>query len=560
MERLTGLDASFLYFETPTMHMHVLATIVFDPSTMPGGYSFEKIKEIIAQPAPPGAAAPPPAGAGPVQPPPPGVGRGPRLRPRLPRSPHRLPGARAPRSSSPRSPATSPAVRSTAAGRCGRCGSSRASSTATSRVVAKMHHCTIDGVSGANLMVHLFDLEPEGRAEPPRRTTGSPSASPSDLELARPRARRRAVAGRCSWFTDRARDDRRRSRSFVAARATHGGPGMAAAVHARRGRLQRRRSPRTARSPSRGSPLDDVKAIKNALGDHGQRRRARDLRRARCAATSRRTTRCPTSSLIAAVPGLGAHATRRADGSAPTRSRRCSRRWPPTSTTRSSGSHAIHEANKGAKEEHNAIGADILQNWAEFAAPTTFSLAARIVRRLAARRARTRSSHNLVISNVPGPAVPALLRRREARRAVPARAGLRRRRPQHHGRVATWTSSTGAHRVPRDRRRCGTSPRRSPRPSPSCTRPRTRSRARSRDGSMPLPEEFHAARARVNNWGRWGDDDETGTLNLITDEVVRRAAACVRDGRRFSLAIPLSRGRARSSGTSRGRARTRSAR
>src|SRR6266571_1206756 len=45
MERLSGLDASFLYFETPTMHMHVCATIVFDPSTMPGGYSFEKVKE-----------------------------------------------------------------------------------------------------------------------------------------------------------------------------------------------------------------------------------------------------------------------------------------------------------------------------------------------------------------------------------------------------------------------------------------------------------------------------------------------------------------------------------
>src|SRR5437868_15533063 len=27
MERLSGLDASFLYFETPSMHMHVCATI-----------------------------------------------------------------------------------------------------------------------------------------------------------------------------------------------------------------------------------------------------------------------------------------------------------------------------------------------------------------------------------------------------------------------------------------------------------------------------------------------------------------------------------------------------
>ena len=47
MERLSGLDASFLYLETPTMHMHVCATIVFDPSTMPGGYSFDKVKEFL---------------------------------------------------------------------------------------------------------------------------------------------------------------------------------------------------------------------------------------------------------------------------------------------------------------------------------------------------------------------------------------------------------------------------------------------------------------------------------------------------------------------------------
>lgn len=56
---------------------------------------------------------------------------------------------------------------------------------------------------------------------------------------------------------------------------------------------------------------------------------------------------------------------------------------------------------------------------------------------------------------------------------------------------------------------------------------------------MPLPEEFHDIAKRVNNWGRWGPDDEIGTLNLITDETVRAAAACVRTGRRFPLALPL---------------------
>src|SRR5437763_874896 len=42
MERLSGLDASFLYLESPTNHMHVAATMTFDPSTVEDGYSFEK--------------------------------------------------------------------------------------------------------------------------------------------------------------------------------------------------------------------------------------------------------------------------------------------------------------------------------------------------------------------------------------------------------------------------------------------------------------------------------------------------------------------------------------
>jgi kynurenine formamidase len=42
-----------------------------------------------------------------------------------------------------------------------------------------------------------------------------------------------------------------------------------------------------------------------------------------------------------------------------------------------------------------------------------------------------------------------------------------------------------------------------------------------------------------DNWGRWGEDDESGTLNLITDAVRTRAAAEVRTGRAVSLAMPV---------------------
>ncbi|MHB1711349.1 MAG: wax ester/triacylglycerol synthase domain-containing protein, partial [Acidimicrobiales bacterium] len=49
MERLSGLDASFLYLETPDLHMHVVMTSVVDPATIPGGYSFSRLKELIAE-------------------------------------------------------------------------------------------------------------------------------------------------------------------------------------------------------------------------------------------------------------------------------------------------------------------------------------------------------------------------------------------------------------------------------------------------------------------------------------------------------------------------------
>jgi kynurenine formamidase len=57
---------------------------------------------------------------------------------------------------------------------------------------------------------------------------------------------------------------------------------------------------------------------------------------------------------------------------------------------------------------------------------------------------------------------------------------------------------------------------------------------------MPIPDDVRALAEKVNNWGRWGPDDEIGTLNLITDDAVKRGAACVKTGKRFSLAIPMS--------------------
>ena len=49
MQRLSGLDASFLYLETPTTHMHVALVAVLDPAKMPNGYDYERVYRFIDQ-------------------------------------------------------------------------------------------------------------------------------------------------------------------------------------------------------------------------------------------------------------------------------------------------------------------------------------------------------------------------------------------------------------------------------------------------------------------------------------------------------------------------------
>jgi len=53
-------------------------------------------------------------------------------------------------------------------------------------------------------------------------------------------------------------------------------------------------------------------------------------------------------------------------------------------------------------------------------------------------------------------------------------------------------------------------------------------------------EEIVEIFEKVSNWGRWGPDDELGTLNLITPQKRRQAAALVRSGRLLSVGKDLS--------------------
>jgi hypothetical protein len=51
----------------------------------------------------------------------------------------------------------------------------------------------------------------------------------------------------------------------------------------------------------------------------------------------------------------------------------------------------------------------------------------------------------------------------------------------------------------------------------------------------------YEAADKLSNWGRWGDDDQIGTLNYVKSEDVVSAASLVRRGKIFALGIPLDR-------------------
>jgi kynurenine formamidase len=49
------------------------------------------------------------------------------------------------------------------------------------------------------------------------------------------------------------------------------------------------------------------------------------------------------------------------------------------------------------------------------------------------------------------------------------------------------------------------------------------------------------ASRELSNWGRWGKDDQIGTLNFVTPQDIVEAAKLIRKGKAFALGIPLDR-------------------
>ena len=55
-------------------------------------------------------------------------------------------------------------------------------------------------------------------------------------------------------------------------------------------------------------------------------------------------------------------------------------------------------------------------------------------------------------------------------------------------------------------------------------------------GRIPTEEEVIGYLDSLSNWGRWGDDDQMGTLNFLDPDKVKRAVSLVEEGTTVSCA------------------------
>ncbi len=399
-ERLTGLDASFLYMETPTLHMHVAITAVFDPSTVPGGYTFRRIRQLISDRIP----------------------LAPVFQRRLVEVPLRL--GHPVWVDDPEFDIDNHLRRAALPAPGGMRELGDFAADVISRqlhrdrplwemwlvegledgkiaLVAKMHHSTVDGVSGAELLGVLFDLEPgppESRPLTPRQLD---ARIPSGFELVSQAMVASLVApfdvGRMMLRTTRSIFGIRRIRQGQTAKAalplTAPRTSINVAVHARR------------RVAFAAASLADAKKLKNAMGTT-----VNDVVLAMCAGALRTYLlagdELPDIPLVSVVPVSVTPDVAELKGSNKVSAMFV--QLPCHIEDPLERLRAIHEGTKGAKEEHRALGATTLQNWAEHATPNVFAAAARLYTgmKLADRH---RPVANLVVSNVPGPAFPLYL-------------------------------------------------------------------------------------------------------------------------------------------------------
>jgi diacylglycerol O-acyltransferase / wax synthase len=396
MQRLSGLDASFLYLETSSQPMHVCSIMELDTSTMPGGYTFDRLRDALSL----------------------RIKAMPEFREKLANSPlnldhpvwvddnnfdvdrhvHRIglppPGGRAELSEICGHIAGLPldrrrplwemwVIEGVAGTDCHRDG--------RLAVMTKVHHAGVDGVTGANLMSQLCTTEPDAPAPDPVEGVGGGSgweiAAGGLVRFAtRPLKLANVVPDTVSSVVStllRAREGQTMARPFAAPRTVFN-----ASISGHRNIAYAQLD------------LEDIKTVKNHFGV-----KVNDVVMALVSGVLRQylaeRNGLPDSTLVAMVP-VSVHGKSDRPGR-----NQVSGMFSSLHTNLSDPAErlkAIAAANSVAKEHSSAINATLLQDWSQFAAPAVFGVAMRLYART--RLTESMPVHNLVISNVPGPQVP----------------------------------------------------------------------------------------------------------------------------------------------------------
>jgi diacylglycerol O-acyltransferase / wax synthase len=266
-------------------------------------------------------------------------------------------------------------------------------------LLTKVHHAAIDGASGEELMVAILDLEPDPEPRPEPEVPWQPDRVPSDTEL----------VGYATWSLAQ--------QPLRAARAARRTLGVALKLREqnRQAHITPPPSPFSAPATSLNGPLTaarsfaasslslaTVKAVKNVFGCT-----VNDVVLTMCAGGLRRyldeRDEHPEGPLVAMVP-----VSVRSEDQKGTHGNRVSMMLTSLATDVDDPVErlqVIHAATQVAKEQQNAIGADTLQEWTEFAAPAILGRAARLYSNTRSAD-RHRPIFNVTISNVPGPPFP----------------------------------------------------------------------------------------------------------------------------------------------------------
>ncbi|MGI9601888.1 MAG: WS/DGAT/MGAT family O-acyltransferase [Acidimicrobiales bacterium] len=278
--------------------------------------------------------------------------------------------------------------------------------------LTKIHHSAIDGVSGAEILANLLDVQAEPRVVDPPEVAWQPEDEPSQYQmLFRGLV---SVAGTPRKGFRLGRDAVRNLPALADSMGMGELPGTSqfrqltgrkppemlseATTSAPRTSFNNAISPH--RSFAFGSvSLDTVKQIKTTFDVT-----VNDVVMALCSGALRRylerRDELPDDPLIAMVP-----VSVRTEDQAGTYGNQVASMTASLHTQLADPVErlaAIHQSMKIAKEKHQALPANLLQDFAEFAPPAVAARAARVIAR-AARTDWMNLPFNVVVSNVPGP-------------------------------------------------------------------------------------------------------------------------------------------------------------